>query len=179
MRAIQMINKLMILLIGCLLFRYACTESNAEPNTFRKSIGEIKYEVSAMPLQAYKNKNKELATQTDVDFNDYIFIKLKLAHADNAELIKWNCSSDEEYNQRIMFFNSQIKEHVMIKANEQEYYPIECIYENSYGISPHIDVVMVFKNPAANNVEAASLQFILDDIIFSKQIIKLNIKSAI
>ena len=133
-----------------------------------------------MPLEAYK-RSQDPAWKPQGNEADYLYASLRLQHAKgDVDLIKWNCQDQETYNQRLSFFNNEIRQFAYITASGATYYPVESIYENSYGISPRIDVVMVFRKPAATDEATADdARFVFEDRVFTQQIIKFSIKNAL
>jgi len=141
-----------------------------------KEIGDVRYEVIVMPLEDYKKANNP-EWQSDGNENDYIYVKLRLRNnKSDVDMIKWNVVDESEYQKRLQFFNNEIASATHIAYEDQQYYALESIYENNYGMSPNIDVVMVFRNPQPKeSIKHSNLRFVFEDRVFTKQILKFRI----
>ncbi len=147
------------------------------PSVRSKEIDGIRYEVSVMPLDAYK-RQRDPEWKGGSDTKGYLYVRLRLEHsAGGTDLIKWGCADQECYNDRLAFFNGSIREHIYLtdEVGELRVAPAESAYENGYGISPQVDVVLVFKAP----VDATEgLRLVFEDKIYTQQIIKFSLKQS-
>jgi|GEM_PF-1402481 len=147
------------------------------PYTQAKEIDGIRYEISVMPLDAYK-RQRDPNWKGGSDTKNYLYVKLRLQHsAGGTDLVKWGCADQECYNDRLAFFNGSIREHIYLTdaGGGMRVAPAESAYENGYGISPQVDVVLVFKAPGE---ASEGLRLVFEDKIYTQQIIKFSLNQS-
>ncbi len=83
----------------------------------------------------------------------------------------------EEYNRRIEYFISDASNNFkLLYNNKEEMKTAGYYFENNYGISPYVVIVLGFFIP--ENYPSKNLQLIYDDVLFSNGIIKVTIDQS-
>ncbi|MGB0175701.1 MAG: hypothetical protein ACPF9D_00955 [Owenweeksia sp.] len=92
------------------------------------------------------NINKEDFVEEVEELKGYQFFNLRISSLSNADFLRTNLSSQEEYYQRIAYFSSFAQtDFKLVEARDT----LECImyhFERNYGIQPFQTVLLGFKN---------------------------------
>lgn len=161
-----------ILLVAYLFSVASCNTGEADKYAGEKTVGMITYTIQTLPLEAYTRYVSGLDKE---QLSEYLYVSMQLKHQeDNIDLIKWQCADEAAYNERLAFFNNRVRQYVYITDGTLQVYPEECIYENSYGISPMIHLVMIFKK--IEGVSQEQMKLVFEDQVFTRQIIKFSLK---
>lgn len=168
-------NKITGILLAAVLLlgTSACRNAGEQSEVIQKDIDGIRFETTVMPLDAYK-KSRDPGWEHGKAGKDHLYVKLRLRHQhENVDLIKWGCEDQDCYDRRLQFFNNELREHVYLtdEAGGLHVAPLETVYENGYGISPQVDVVMVFKMPEGSS----GLRLVFEDRIYTQQIVKFKL----
>jgi hypothetical protein len=82
-----------------------------------------------------------------------------------GDIMTRGIGSYEEFSQRAMRLNFEMQNYVTLRAGEKDYRPALAIMENTYGMTPKRDVVLVFADDASLRA-ADTLDVRFNDTIF-------------
>jgi len=139
-----------------------------------KTVDDAVYKIQYKPIDyILSKKNKDSLTNTD--YEDLHYIDLYLSNKLNPEYLKNKLNSKEEYYYRLQYFSSEVENDISLKQGDK---PLKCLfthYERSYGIEPHIKIVLAFEKNATNKED---LVFSYHDQMFNNGVVNMVIKES-
>jgi hypothetical protein len=147
-----------------------------------KEISEMNYHLSYMPKEclAYmelKNDNltKSKFDETLAHYEGMTYFNLRIElKGGQGELLKYNLSSPQQYNERINYMAFEMQKDIFLVQGNDTLMPGMFHFERIYEVAPFATVMLAFDNKKFN--PESEFTVVYNDRLFNKGYIKYNYK---
>lgn len=143
-----------------------------------KSISELNYKMSFVPKEcmAFNELKGQEYTQEEFDeaithYKDMSYFNFKIeVPKEQGELLKYNLSSPQQYNDRINYMSFRMQKDIILVQENDTLFPGIFHFERIFEIAPFATVMLAFDNSKINLEKEFTI--IYNDQLFNKGYIK-------
>jgi hypothetical protein len=147
-----------------------------------KEISDINYRLSYMPKEymtylELKNEKytKEQFQKVEKNYSDMSYFNFRIELKEGqGELLKYNLSSAQQYNDRITYMSFEMQKDIILVQNHDTIYPGLFHFERIFEVAPYTTVMFAFDNKKFNPQNEFTVVY--NDRLFKKGYIKYNYK---
>lgn len=144
------------------------------------NVGNVDYTFRIVPpevvaLWAAKDENggidrsKYSARLKELQGNLFVNIDMQLSDG-SGPVMKYKLKDNSEYEQRVMYYEFNVKDDIKIRCNGTEMPPSSCQYENHLGLMPKNTIVLAFPDCR----QGKDIQIVFNDRALGNLFIKAN-----